>query len=502
MKEIIARATTNVQRGRASTSNLVYESGKSRDDLIPGHTYQINGEYLQNDNYEYAEDIGSLEMLKCPTTTTISANEEVTVGENLTVTIIVKENLNNTNLSRGYITLYDGNEIVQRNYVITGNYTQITLNPSVTGTHELYAVYTDTGVEYNTSTSNHLNVTVNKLPSIMSVNLESINGTVGSVHQINGRLYSSKGNISNANVLGVDYNGSVVANLITDENGQFSFEYTLPSILANNRQLTIGYSGTNTIKGSGVKLNITAIKHDVNISVSDLEGYIDNLIDIVPTFVDENGDNIDSGNAVIELLKYTTKSLDMTSDGTVYNQQRRYNILKSSLTTSELQLIQNNVQSISDGTNTGFVTGSVISDNNLVLLVNSSYSTDVAHTWTLNADNYTFTFGYTPLLFDSATLNTYNVNTLRRVTKNGTTYSVFTLNNTGNIYPENSSLYWEDDSQSDIYPINVEEVQKTSNKIHFISTDEPYFGVNNNKLFLIIDSEDSFNELELDVVVG
>ena len=111
---IKATATATVVNGVASTNNITYN-----EQLTPGQTYAINAEYLQNDNFLYETGVGELEILKLPTTTTISGNNSIDYGQNVTLTIIVKDQ-NNQNITQGYITVYDGNEIIQSNFIITG----------------------------------------------------------------------------------------------------------------------------------------------------------------------------------------------------------------------------------------------------------------------------------------------------------------------------------------------------------------------------------------------
>ena len=137
-KETIAKATSTVSNGKSSTSTLVYEQGKSRSDLVPGHTYDINAEYVENNHYKYANGVGELRMLKCNTTITISGNQNITLGEQVTLTVTVLENQNHTLLSRGSVNIYDNNNVIQSNYTITGQNTQITFTPTQAGEHDVY----------------------------------------------------------------------------------------------------------------------------------------------------------------------------------------------------------------------------------------------------------------------------------------------------------------------------------------------------------------------------
>lgn len=328
-KPIIATATSTVSNGKSSTSVLTYSQGYSRSDLIPGNTYQINGNYQENDHYEYAEGIGTLEMLKCNTTTTLSGNSQIPVGESLTITAIVKENDGNTSLSRGSLKLYDGNSLVQT-IPVTNTTTSISYTSNVAGTHDLYVIYEDSGIEYNTSTSNHLNVTVTKLGMIFDIqeiantndgvinNEGTIVGKVDEVIEIHGNLTYANDNGLHGSV-GVlsfnvyDYNGSLIDTINTGTNGSFVFEYEIPSELANEQDITLNYGGNNILESALLEIpiivnpsiiQISNIAYEINGEPYDSNSEErpvvrwngeDNDLYIYITVYDENGDEVQSG---------------------------------------------------------------------------------------------------------------------------------------------------------------------------------------------------------------
>ena len=79
---------------------VTYINNHSRQDLIPGNTYQINGVYSETGHYERCEGIGQLQMLKCPTTTTISTTDtSITLGDVVTLTVTVTDALYNSTLT-------------------------------------------------------------------------------------------------------------------------------------------------------------------------------------------------------------------------------------------------------------------------------------------------------------------------------------------------------------------------------------------------------------------
>lgn len=262
-RDIIARATTTVSNGRGETSSLIYSQGKSRSDLIPGHNYQINGMYQENDHYKYGEGIGTLEMLKCSTTTTLSGNSQITYGENIQLNITVKENINNSSISRGTLKLYDGNDLVQTT-TITNQNTSISYTPLTTGIRDLYVIYEDSGVEYNTSTSNHLSLTVAKIQTHISLKNTDMaeNGIIGYINDsftISFSLLDENENeLENQSVTLYDYNGSVLDTISTSSSSECT--YSLSDEFANYQTIHLEYEGTNEYDSCILEIPITILQ--------------------------------------------------------------------------------------------------------------------------------------------------------------------------------------------------------------------------------------------------
>lgn len=320
-KPIIATATSTVSNGKSSTSTLNYSQGYSRSNLIPGNTYQINGAYQENNHYSYAEGIGTLEMLKCNTTTTLSGNSQIPVGESLTIIAIVKENDGNTSLSRGSLKLYDGNSLVQT-IPVTNTTTSISYTSNVAGTHDLYVIYEDSGIEYNTSTSNHLNVTVTKLGMIFDIqeitntsdgvtNDEgTIVGKIDEVIEIHGNLTYANDNGLHGSVGALpfnvyDYNGSLNNTIYTNTDGSFAFGYEIPSELANEQAITLNYEGNNLLESALVEIPI--IVNPSIIQISDIAYEID-------------GETYDSNSEERPLIRWNGEDGDLYIHITVYDE--------------------------------------------------------------------------------------------------------------------------------------------------------------------------------------
>lgn len=293
---IKATATATVENGVASTNNITYN-----EQLTPGQTYAINAEYLQNDNYLRETGVGELEILKLPTTTTITGNNNITYGENVTITIQVKDEQNNI-LTEGLVTIYDGNEIIQSNYTITGQSTSITFVPSTVGEHDVYAIYTDSNGVYNSSNSNHISITVNKLSSSITTNSNSISAYYDDTVTITGSLVCSGGTVSNQTIKLLDYDGTTVKQTVTTGNdGSFTLTYDCNSWNVHQNNLTISYEGTNTQNTSTKTIPVSLSRHDVTLSVADVTGYTDDEVEIVVEAVDENDDPVTEGTVTVDI---------------------------------------------------------------------------------------------------------------------------------------------------------------------------------------------------------
>lgn len=307
---IIATASSTVTNGRSSTSNLSYNNGYSRNSLTPGETYYITATYNQNDNYSMSKDVGLLEMLKASTTTLLSGPSEVVVGNSVTLTIIVKENINNTVLSQGSVSIYDGNEIIQNNYTITGTSTYITFTPNTTGNHTLRAIFVYDGVEYNSSNSEVLTILVKKIPTSLTLNASPQNTTIGTPVTITGKLKKGGVNYPNVNV-NLYYNNSLVQTSTTDSNGDYMFTY-VPTNTVTNGTLKVDYVGTNITESCSQETLITVNKHDVTITPPTIVSYLGAKLDLTSLLVDEHGDNVTSGVVEWTLIKQESHEVNIT----------------------------------------------------------------------------------------------------------------------------------------------------------------------------------------------
>ncbi|MBO7210081.1 MAG: Ig-like domain repeat protein [Methanobrevibacter sp.] len=327
--ERIAKATANVHNGRATTSSLVYESGKNRSSLVPGNDYTVTGVYQQNDKYKEKLGTATLRMLKCPTTLSISGNTEVNYGDSITLTITVLENKNHTLLSRGTVSVYDGNECIQSNYAITGNSTTITFVPPTAGTHDVYAIYHDSGVEYNSSNSNHLEITVSKLNSNITNNTDSILLNLGDSYTFTGTLSDSKGTLSSQNIHLVDYdNSTILQTATTNNNGEYSITYTPQNRNVSGNNVYLKYNGDDNHNGTSKSVGVT-IRHETNLSVADETKHTDDIIDITALAVDENKANVTTGT--VDWLIFPEHQIELTEDEWSYGKFESTTIPDASL---------------------------------------------------------------------------------------------------------------------------------------------------------------------------
>lgn len=167
---IIATATSTVEDGRSSTTQLNYTEGHNRNSLVPGHSYTIRANYEENEEYKSAGGVGVLEMLRCHTTPTLTTNKStVSIGSSITFTFEVRENINQTRLTSGTWSLYEGGVLLQSNIAVTGASTSFDYVPESLGVHEYHAVYYSGSNEYNDSTSNKVQVSVEVIQTHINI---------------------------------------------------------------------------------------------------------------------------------------------------------------------------------------------------------------------------------------------------------------------------------------------------------------------------------------------
>lgn len=316
----IATATATVEEGRAETSTLVYETGKSRANLIPGNTYDIVATYEQNDHYLYSTAVGELEMLKCPTTTLLTGSSSISLGESVQLSVTVTENINNTSLNRGTLTFYDGSNVIQSNVTVSGNTTSIFYTPQTTGTHNIHATFIDSGVEYNNSNSNTLSLSVNKVATSLT-GPTSLTFYFGDGATISGTLTSGNTAMSSQTVKLVDYDNTVLQSTSTDSNGGYSFTYNPQNWNINGNSLKVVYDGTNTYAEAMKTIPVTLQRHSVTVTLPEMDIYADEINTIPITLEDENGNPVTSGSVGIDitLVEITNEiTIDCTDTGNFY----------------------------------------------------------------------------------------------------------------------------------------------------------------------------------------
>ena len=328
-----------VDEAPSLTNSLTYQNNHTRQDLIPGYTYQINGVYSGTEHYNRCEGIGQLQMLKCPTTTTISTNNtNITLGDVVTLSVSVTERQYNTSLGDGFVNIYDNNTLVSSNNRITGNITQITLTPTLVGVHNITATYTSYNIRYNNSNSNSLTVVVNKKPSSISTQ-SGLSFYLADGGTITGTLTSGSNTLSDHNLKLVDYANVTVQTTFTDSNGQFTFTYNPSDRNNDGRNLTILFEGTNEYETCSATIPVTILRHNVTMTVPSVTGYTDDSVDIPITLVDENSNPVTNGTVNVDLLEYKEfeiTNITSTSEGNGY---WKLEIDSTDLTTEDIDTI-------------------------------------------------------------------------------------------------------------------------------------------------------------------
>ena len=215
--------TTSVQNGRATAQATIPET-------LPG-TYPIDATYQQTNTHKTGEGTGQLVVQRYPTTTTLtSSGTQKTVGDVVIFTINVTSNNGTpTGDVRIYTTYPDGptsyETVTLSNGTATYRYTETTAN-----TYTINAVYQGS-TYYNTSTSTSTSVTFNRINTTFSNTQQNITGLeLGDNAQITGTL-TYTGNLGgqipfNGRTINLKTGNTTVATATTNDNGEFTIDYT------------------------------------------------------------------------------------------------------------------------------------------------------------------------------------------------------------------------------------------------------------------------------------
>ena len=275
---------TNVNNGIATLT--VHET------LQPG-TYTITGHYNGSNNFMESEGEAELEVLKKTTTTTLSSPKQTySPTEDIILNIQVKDGNNNT-ITTGTYQLYEGNNQISTG-VINGNSVAVNIGkqtPSV----KTYKVIYQENQTYTGSTSNNLEVTINKINTITS--LQSTNLYVNGQSVIYAHVENEDGTllppdtgkmIAKINGQSVkDDNGKVIY-ITPDEYGDVEFVFTKTGLnTTKTYTVLVKYAGTTTYDSSEdqltqiqPELNHPEITEIDNLAADSINGgvYEDNLL--------------------------------------------------------------------------------------------------------------------------------------------------------------------------------------------------------------------------------
>ena len=152
------------------------------------------------------------------------------------------------------------------------------------------------GNDYYSPSSATVGISVSKIET--SISSEPVEGKIGDVIDVVANVVDEFGSPVVNGTATLDINGvPYTANI---SNGIVTFEGVVLPAYGNYTAL-ITYPGDDTYESSDVQVPVSVSKLNTTIEADDVVGYPGDVVDIIATVLDENGDPVLSGMAVLQL---------------------------------------------------------------------------------------------------------------------------------------------------------------------------------------------------------
>ncbi|RAP51228.1 MAG: hypothetical protein BZ138_05685, partial [Methanosphaera sp. rholeuAM270] len=277
-------------------------------------TYTVNATLVLFGKTITTSDNIRIVVNKIPTTTTIKVLNSTM--ESTCIDIVVKEDATGKHsdvLTSGTVNVIVGKEIIP--VTLKGENTTICLNDyiSSSGNVEVKAVYPES--EQYISSNATVNINVRKLNTTITLDATSP-VDVGNVSVFAGKLIDENGKpISDAKVV-LRVDNVVVANVATDKDGLYSFDYD--KCVVGTHNVSASYEGNKTFINSAAKTKFTVNKVETQITLEDIDDVtIGETIIIKGKLVDKYNNPV--SNANIKITMGSEKTTAKTDSKGNYN---------------------------------------------------------------------------------------------------------------------------------------------------------------------------------------
>ncbi|WP_323736131.1 Ig-like domain repeat protein [Methanosphaera sp. ISO3-F5] len=444
--------TANVTDGKASI--------EIKMDDLPEKVNNITLKYITlSKHYQNITKTFKLTKNMMNSHITVSANESVKIGENVTINgTLTKDNQEQTPIQAATIKLYINNIFIEE--TSTGSDGKYGFNYPTTsiGTHNVTVNYTGEGIIQ--ASSNKTTFNVQKIKTNITLTATSP-VQAGNKTQITGKLVDEDNQPINGTTVIIYVDGEKVANATTDKDGIYNYNYSTGIVGTHN--VTVTYAGNNKYNSSNATTNFQTIKIKADIDltlpedatvkslvnitgkVTDTDGNVLSNLPVnvtvnnktVPTTTDSRGNYIVTGvNVVLGENNVTVTAGNSTVEAQPVNGTFTARKVKTTITINPLQdtIIGDNVT----------ITGKLVDEdnqpiNNATIIIKVD-NVNVANVTTGNDGVYNLNYS-TRILGTHNVTSTYNGNNTYNGSNTSTSFESIIINaNIGLTLPEDATV--------------------------------------------------------------
>ena len=397
--------------------------------------------YIGNDKYSSSYNETSFNVHRINTNLSIDTIDDTTIGSDITISGILKDEFGNLLANKEIIITIDGQE-----YTTTtdndGKYNYI-YKTEMTGLHNIEVIYAGDTTYFPSNNKTTFNV--RKINTNLSIDTID-DTTIESDITISGVLTDEFGNLLANKEIIITINGQEYTTT-TDNDGKYNYTYMVNTLDQNT--VIVNYLGDNKYSSSNNQTSFNVRKINTNLSINDVnDTTIGQEIEISGVLTDEFGNNIP--NATIKIIvngnqQNTTitdtegnykviikNTLGLNTVFVIYDGNYKYypsNNQTSFNTTTNTMISINNI----DDTTIGSIInidgtlkdgeGNTLSNTNLIITINGQEYTVI----TDNDGKYNYIYT-TSTLGENIVEVAFTGNTTHKPSNNQTSFNVHKIN--------------------------------------------------------------------------
>ena len=279
---------TDSTKDTANAINVTGENNTITDNYLETPVsigdYAVTGD---NENNTIKDNLPK----KNETIITVTATTPVIVGDNVIIDISLSAN--GTALADKVVTVTIGDEEPFNITTLTDGTYQHVYTPTESG--ELTINVSFDGDKNNIEAENQTTVVINTLNTTIVID-DIATVKYGANVTISGTIKDGNDELVEGIEATIYVNGVEVANVTTDENGTFTYDYTVETLGINN--VTVESLATNKYNANNTNTTFEVQMLDITITGEDITGRTLDNVSIAVSVTDENGDAVSDGSVV------------------------------------------------------------------------------------------------------------------------------------------------------------------------------------------------------------